>query len=314
MKFSSTMWSWLRKKKKLITHSGSFHADDVFAAATLSLWLDREGFRYRIIRTRDENRIDTGDYVFDVGNIYDHTQRRYDHHQRGGAGEHHNGIPYAAFGLIWKHYGLEVCQGEERVWQDLEERFVQPLDATDVGVDIFQTNQYGVSPVMLQSVIHWLDASKSSDRQFMAAFQLARTILRNLIDERIERQHAVEEIRELFSLQTDEGDTPIALFDIPSSRHIITEALANLPEASDTLYAIYPNEEFEKWSVLALPQHAGTFDLRQPLPEAWRGLRDEVLQEITGVTTAQFCHPSGFWMFALTKEDAEELGRKSLEE
>ena len=72
--------------KKLITHNGSFHADDIFACATLSLMLEKAGEKFEVIRTRDEEIIKTGDYVFDVGGIYDENLNRFDHHQTGGAG------------------------------------------------------------------------------------------------------------------------------------------------------------------------------------------------------------------------------------
>lgn len=39
-----------KKKKILITHNGAFHADDLFAAATLSILNDGN---VKIIRTRD---------------------------------------------------------------------------------------------------------------------------------------------------------------------------------------------------------------------------------------------------------------------
>ena len=57
--------------KKLITHNGSFHADDLFACAVLFLLLEKRGEKFEIIRTRDENILKNGDYVFDVGGIYD---------------------------------------------------------------------------------------------------------------------------------------------------------------------------------------------------------------------------------------------------
>ena len=53
--------------KKLITHNGTFHADDVFACVTLSLMLEKNGEKFKIIRTRDEKIIKGGDYVFDIG-------------------------------------------------------------------------------------------------------------------------------------------------------------------------------------------------------------------------------------------------------
>ena len=40
------------KKIIIATHSGSFHADDLFAVATLSLLLGKENIE--VIRTRDE--------------------------------------------------------------------------------------------------------------------------------------------------------------------------------------------------------------------------------------------------------------------
>lgn len=56
------------KKQTLVTHDGTFHADDIFACATLSLYLKNN---IKIIRTRDPKIIEKGDYVFDVGGVYD---------------------------------------------------------------------------------------------------------------------------------------------------------------------------------------------------------------------------------------------------
>ena len=99
--------------KKLITHNGSFHADDIFACATLSLVLERAGEKFEVFRTRDEEIIKTGDYVFDVGGIYDADKNRFDHHQIGGAGKRENGIEYSSFGLVWKKFGKSICEDEE---------------------------------------------------------------------------------------------------------------------------------------------------------------------------------------------------------
>ena len=69
----------LKDTKKLVTHNGSFHADDIFACATLCLILEKQGKEFEIIRTRDEEMIKTGDYVFDVGGIYDANKNIFDH-------------------------------------------------------------------------------------------------------------------------------------------------------------------------------------------------------------------------------------------
>lgn len=47
----------------VVTHNGSFHADDVFACATLYVLLNG---RIRVTRTRETELIEKADVVFDV--------------------------------------------------------------------------------------------------------------------------------------------------------------------------------------------------------------------------------------------------------
>src|SRR5437764_1161911 len=94
----------------IVAHNGNFHADDVFAVATVLLVLERSDFPAwrqaipKIIRTRDPKTIEKADFVVDVGGVYDAENNRFDHHQAGGAGTRANGIPYASFGLVWKKF------------------------------------------------------------------------------------------------------------------------------------------------------------------------------------------------------------------
>jgi uncharacterized UPF0160 family protein len=101
--------NFFRKKIRIVTHDGNFHADDVFACATLSLWAKKQGYDCVITRTREAHIVAKADIVVDVGMEYDPQRGRFDHHQRGGAGTHENGVPYASFGLVWKHYASFIC-------------------------------------------------------------------------------------------------------------------------------------------------------------------------------------------------------------
>ena len=65
--------------KKLVTHNANFHADDIFATATLDLVFKSD---IEVIRSRDPNIIESGDIVYDVGQIYDPERNRFDHHQK----------------------------------------------------------------------------------------------------------------------------------------------------------------------------------------------------------------------------------------
>ena len=127
--------------KKLITHDGSFHADDIFAAAAISMMLEKEGKSFEIIRTRDPEVINTGNkdekYVFDVGGVYDEEKNLFDHHQKGGAGKGPHNIEYAAFGLVWKKFG-EIIAGGEKEAEVINKRLCVPIDAWDNGFDLVE--------------------------------------------------------------------------------------------------------------------------------------------------------------------------------
>ncbi len=111
-----------------VTHNGKFHADEVFATAVL-----RHIYPDLIVRrSRDPEVIESGDFVYDVGGVYDHEARRYDHHQNGAL-KRQDGLTRSAFGLIWLHYGKEYCEGDEGVWNLIDKRLVRGIDAGDNG-------------------------------------------------------------------------------------------------------------------------------------------------------------------------------------
>ena len=94
----------------IATHSGTFHADDVFGVGVLMGVFPS----HTLIRTRKQALIDTANYVVDVGGIWDAASGRFDHHQRGfeGARPAHEvdgtivpGVGYASAGLVWSAFG-----------------------------------------------------------------------------------------------------------------------------------------------------------------------------------------------------------------
>ena len=114
----NTLLEQIKKKNaKAFTHSGKFHADDVFSYALL-LYLNPA-----ITITRG-NKVpkDFDGIVFDIG------RGKYDHHQKDSR-IRENGIPYAAFGLLWEELGKGIL-GEELAAK-FEESVIQPLDNND---------------------------------------------------------------------------------------------------------------------------------------------------------------------------------------
>src|SRR3954452_15252029 len=130
------------------THSGGFHADDVFALAVLRIvHPDIE-----IVRTRDPEVMAAADYRVDVGGRDDPANGDFDHHQRGGAGERPNGIRYAAFGLVWRHFGPQLL-GSEEVAAAMDERIVQGVDANDTGQTIVEPLYGDARPFSVSAVV-----------------------------------------------------------------------------------------------------------------------------------------------------------------
>ncbi|XP_048339030.1 MYG1 exonuclease-like, partial [Sphaerodactylus townsendi] len=67
-----------------------------------------------------------------------------------------------------------------------------------------------------------------------------------------------------------------------------------------------------KWRVQCVPVGLHTFQNRLSLLEKWRGLRNEELSQISGISDCIFVHSSGFIGGNHTKEGALEMARKTL--
>src|SRR4051812_15352925 len=85
-----------KQLKRVGTHSGRFHADEVMSTAIL-----KELFDFEIVRTRDPETLNELDLIYDIG------EGEFDHHQLEKKFRE-NGSPYAACGLIWNKFGRDV--------------------------------------------------------------------------------------------------------------------------------------------------------------------------------------------------------------
>lgn len=89
----------------------------------------------------------------------------------------------------------------------------------------------------------------------------------------------------------------IIVFDqfLPWKEHLSDlEEELKIPENSKPIYVLYPDETANNWRVQAVPVRPESFDSRKALPEVWRGLRDDVLSQKSGIDGCIFIHASGF--------------------
>lgn len=298
---------------KLVTHNGGFHADDLFAVATVKKFLLKEGHKEKdieIIRTREPKYIQEADFVVDVGGIYDPSLGRYDHHQEGGAGERENGIPYAAFGLVWKQYG-EYLTGEKEVAKMIDEKLVQTIDALDNGVDIFGEEKENIpSRYILQSAISsflptWNEKGVTYDESFFRALKFVETILEREIIQEKDKFEAIQLITESYKENLLE-DKRLLLLDKDYPYFTFVE------QNPEILFVIKPDKDNGNWKVSATRSSRFSFGLRKALPQEWAGKREEELAKASGVPDAMFAHNKRFMAVARSKEGAIELARRAL--
>lgn len=296
-----------KKKVKLVTHNSKFHADDVFATALLIIWHDQvKNQKVKVIRTRDQEIIDSGDIVYDVGMVYDHERRRYDHHMKEGAGER-NGIKYSAFGLIWKHYGRDLTLNQE-VWKDIDEKFVQQVCAGDTASLSFKLKDKDWEAWIFDDIVGMYIPFDSSEKEvykeFMKVVSVAKSILLKFIDkynQKYEDKVVIEKIYE------ETEDKRIIILDkLRSWRDVLSQK-------EDAIYLIYETLNNDSYHVMSVNLPGEQFKNKKPFPEAWRGLKDGELQEVSGIRTAVFCHSSGFMAVTKNLEDAILLAKKSLD-
>jgi uncharacterized UPF0160 family protein len=300
--------SLFRKKIVVAIHSGDFHADDVFACATLSLWAERNDSKLKIIRTRDADIIKKADMVVDVGNVYELATNRFDHHQRGGAGKRENGVPYASFGLVWKKYGKEICKTQE-IAERIDKSIVMPIDARDNGVNISKTNElnlvdYRMSNALSSFNITLQEDKKLADRQFEKALYFAKEIL-------------LREIAWAEVLDLGEGETIRIIKEQDEPEILILENKVEWHEAvsknKKIKFVVYPRSD-KSWNIQAARDDLEDYNSdRIKFPKNWYGLRDEDLEEISGIKDTIFCADGGWFAVAKTKEGVIEMANKALQ-
>jgi uncharacterized UPF0160 family protein len=301
-----------KNKKILITHDGSFHTDDIFAAATLSLILEKRGENFEIIRTRDPKIINTGDYIFDVGGIYNKSENRFDHHQKGGAGSRpanakgKSGIEYASFGLVWKSFGTELTKSEKAI-NMVDKRLAAPIDAFDNGFDLVKnisdTSPYFIQHFFISMVPTWAEKNITNDQMFLECVQIAKKILTREI---IYAKDAVIAEKKISVIYNRTKNKKIIILD---ENYPYENVLDNF---SEPFFVVYPRSNKTSWGVKAVRNDPKSFKNRKNFPMSWAGLRDEELAKITGVKDAVFCHKALFMAVAKTKNGAIKLAELAL--
>ncbi|MBG9996284.1 MYG1 family protein [Pseudoalteromonas sp. NZS127_1] len=284
----------------VVTHNGNFHADDVFSIAVLKHILPA----FKLVRTRDKAFIESADIVVDVGGEYNPDTGRFDHHQRGGAGERENGTPYSSFGLIWKKYGLTLCNDNQAVADRVDSGLVSTIDAIDCGYV-----KGVVEGITLSQTISMFNPTWEEESNFDACFDEAVEFAARMLTRFIASAHGSVNAKAIVAKAIENAE---------DARVIVLEKYTPWKKtvhilSSDALYMVYPSHSGQ-WILQTVPVEPGSFEDRKSLPKAWSGLSDQAFVDETGIADAVFCHNGLFIAGTKSFESTMKLATMALSE
>ena len=232
------------------------------------------------------------------------------------------------------------------LWEKLYADFVEALDANDNGISVYDpaatkglSKRFSDGGVTLGSLVSDLNydfgddlgsatadepasntdrSQQGEDARFLKASTLmGTTFVRKLNYCYRDWLPARTYVREVYaSRKQHDADGRIMVFAraVPWKDHLYSLE-AEHPAESPVLYVLYPEnpDEGSKWRIQAVAQSKESFDSRKALPEPWRGVRDENLDELIGIQGCVFAHASGFIGGNRTLDGAMKMALKALE-
>ncbi len=343
-----------KKRVKLLTHNGTFHADDCLAAACLQIYFrEIKKQNTKIIRTRDlkiiEQTTQEGGIVFDVGRKYIPAENLFDHHQPDPNLKRKNGIPYSSFGLIWKHFGLEiidffikqssanqhnlpktedidVTNVSSKIQQEIDEQFVQQICAGDTGFIDFRIS-------IPESEVEF-KAWGFDD--FVKIFQFPEKTSNFFSENDPENSLSEKELLDLFQKVVKISESLIRklilrnykqiqdfnkvkeIYEKSKNKDIIILEQRNLSwkkfliENTDAKYVIYQSYNLREYHVQAVNVKQYSKELRKPFPADWLSMGKEELSKKIDIPDIVFVHKAGYLAVVENLESAKKLAEKAL--
>ena len=262
-----------RKDANVITHSGEFHADDVFAVAILTFLKE-----IKITRTRDIGVPNDDTIIVDVGGKYD-GKRYFDHHQ-GLMITRKNGGNFASAGLIWMHYGKEILeknnlQFKNEVFEVVDDELMSKIDAHDNG-----ETESEISKLIAEFNPNIVYELSSYDSCFIEAVMFARKIIANKIKTAESKYREYEEIKK--EMEITKGNTVFLKKYYPNW----CESILEIDEKHKIDYCVYPYIDESVHIVCIPPDKKNRFLQRKAMPKEWAGLSGEELEQAIGIEGA----------------------------
>lgn len=273
-----------------ITHAGVFHADDVFSTALIKHVCNAYSFRkiryvfhrvndYELDALRQSISEDGQHYI-----IYDIGHGEFDHHQDNApVREGDDGVPYAAFGRLWAHYGKNIFHDPETL-TEIDQLFVAPIDAQDNGI--------ATNPLSL--VIKMMNPNWNEDSRVPLHFNNAVQVAFDLLSAIISNYRAKLSAADFVKNAVNAAQDGVMVLDKFAPYKHYTKGNPDID------FVIYPSARNTDWNIGTIITADGDeFSSKYLLPSSWVDSDDRYKPD--GMT---FCHKARFIAAFKTKEQA----------
>ncbi len=295
---------------KIVTHSGAFHTDEVFAVALLKKFVNGN---IEVIRTRnnellEEAKKDKSTYVIDVGREYNEEYRNFDHHQREFNLKWNNEIGLlSSCGLVWKYIKKKgyLKKIKPHTIKIIEETIIQKIDMHDNGTQFWT----------LSNIIKVCNREDNKLEDFMKAVDLAYIFL----DNSFYHANNTEDFMEQFEIDLMNYDKKGIFVSSLSSNSSILNKLSKETNALVVIYEQKGEQDKEsRWYTKAITktkidENNLTEKYSALSPTNWRGISEEELKRVSGLKGAIFAHKMGHLCVSKNRKTAEQMALKMIE-
>ena len=286
----------------LVTHTSSFHPDDVFSTMFLSKFVENP----IVCRTGDPSKARKDAIIYDIG------FGKFDHHGPD-AKKRTETIKYCSFGLLWEKYGKDYLRSLNPVdvdllWEAIDKKLVMQIDAIDNGVfpeikaDFYLTDLDKIIDLFNEA---W-NEDVDNDEQFLIAVSIAEAIFDRLIFKENALLVAKTKVEESINKVKD---NILFLDEYMPYEEALWES--KNPKADEVKVIILPSKR-GGYSIKPRTISKDSKELAYNFSKEYLGLHDEELAKVSNIKTARFVHSSGFLACANTLEDAVLLAENAI--
>lgn len=276
------------------THSSSIHADECLAIAVIEVALP--DYHITVIRSRDPEELARADARVDIGG------GTLDHHTTECVERYNNGVLMASCGKVLREVEQDRAMYNQLLWSTF-----YAVEAADNGQpDTIlppgcPKTKFGFVPSMNPT---WEEGGRT-DGEMLEVFYKIKDMCKEIYLRA--RAHAQACIDSQALLPRCPRLQKGQFIELPSGG---VPWLSYAYKNPEILGAVYPDMGNKDIQVIRLAKSApSTKDLRVEFPDDWAGKEDKLLQDVSHVPGALFCHPGKFLMTVRTRHDVEQVCR-----